>query len=415
MNPTPENSELESVMFRWLKYSFWLLVLSVAVSILTKTRWQLQSIYVAAPLLCLGMTSLLMAVRNKLKHHGNPFSDAARHIYTLLLLWSAITILRGLGLDYRSWRDSWGIIYYAWAWLVPACMVLGADISVWRLLLRTIYQQGVLGFAILILGSVLLNLNTPMNFTWGCTAALLFWHHIPKKWRKIILIGAFINLLLSVLAATRNQVLANVMLMLFAGYIQFFRKHSYRLVTQSSIILALSLVVASVMYAATTDYIPFLSRGVNAKIAYFEEKLPRNTRVTQKHSLYQAFIGDIRGVDFIIGRGSRGRYYYPGLRKMRDIIEWGYLFVILKGGLIMLILILSLALPAVYFGLFRTNNLFSKGCAFLVLGWLVEMVPFGLPSATMKYVMVWLAIGCCWSRAMRSRPDSDFMIPDTGA
>jgi len=124
----------------------------------------------------------------------------------------------------------------------------------------------------------------------------------------------------------------------------------------------------------------------------------------------------------ILGRGCMGTY--RGFRggeigwKDRRNIECGYFQIILKGGIVMLILILALAVPAVWLGLTHSRNWFTRGCAIIVLIRLVEMVPYGLPVADLRYVLFWLAVGGCLAPGLRSMSEDDItsqlkLIPAT--
>jgi hypothetical protein len=71
------------------------------------------------------------------------------------------------------------------------------------------------------------------------------------------------------------------------------------------------------------------------------------------------------------------------------------------------VLFLGLALPAVWLGLFHSRNWLVKGFAFIVLAWLVEMAPFGLPAAFPRYVLFWFAVGVCLNGNLRNLRDSE--------
>ena len=410
----------------YVKLGFWLLALNMVVRILAKTRWFSNTIYFSAPLLIIGMLCLLYAAKRYVDKNRLPFkNEYIRIIYCLLCIWCIFTIFHGASFDYRTWRDMWGISLYSWTWVVPICMIFGADIKIWNSILQVIFQQGKTGIVVLVLGTALLSLFSPLGLIWGCPIALLFIHYLPKRWKKTILIGATISLFFSVLASARNQVLAHGIIMFFAAFINFYRKSHWQLRTRLIVITLCFALFGIIYYFSVVGQFSFtglkIERSINRQITEFKEGLFDNSRGWgEEDSLYNEFFRDVNGFELLIGRGSMGTYagrigatiLIPDYR--RPNIECGYLQVMLKGGLIMLVLILALAIPAIYLGLFRTNNWFTRGAAFIVLDWLIEMVPYGLPDARLPYVIFWMAIGCCLSKSIRSIPESDILIPDAG-
>ena len=122
---------------------------------------------------------------------------------------------------------------------------------------------------------------------------------------------------------------------------------------------------------------------------------------------------DMSSTDWIIGKGIKGKYYCPIVENVndaegagyRDNIETGYLQIILKGGIVSLALLLLMFVPAVYKGLFKSKNVLSKAAAMWVLLWIVYLYPSGGIVFTMNYIMVWIAVGICYSEKIRSLSD----------
>lgn len=119
---------------------------------------------------------------------------------------------------------------------------------------------------------------------------------------------------------------------------------------------------------------------------------------------------DMSSTDWIIGKGIKGKYYCPIVENVndaegagyRDNIETGYLQIILKGGIISLTLLLLMFIPAVYKGLFKSNNVLSKAAAMWVLLWIVYLYPSGGIVFTMNYLLVWVSVGICYSEKIRN-------------
>ena len=401
----------------------WLVILINVMSGFQKTRWAFGSVYPLAIVICLAGLSLLNSVRLWYRHRTAPvFGKLTCLVFALLLLWCAVTVVRFDWLNRSELKQAFGGRYFSWAWVIPICMVLGADILIWRRVLGVIVSAGAIGCTVVFFGWMLGSLHTDFELTSACPLALLFWNHLPERKRRIVLLGAVISLVLSVLSASRSFVVAAALPILFASYIQFFRLHTRYVTTRISIMLAYSIVIILVSYVASVDRVPFVGNTMNTGIARFKDKVYKNTRGGLKgDSLYTTFFREVDGLDLIIGRGSQGRYRmelrspegpfggYSASHYRRRYVECGYLQVILHGGLLMLALILSLAISAIYLGMFRTRNWFTRGCAFIILSRLLEMVPFGLPATDVTYVLFWMAIGACLTLRIRVMSDADIV------
>jgi hypothetical protein len=123
---------------------------------------------------------------------------------------------------------------------------------------------------------------------------------------------------------------------------------------------------------------------------FFIERL--NDGFHSRDSVVECFYDDfdLNG-GWIMGRGMFGMVDAGPLGK-RTSIESGYLNYILIGGYIYLLLFVTLSLVSIYFLLFKSNNILCKCfCAILVIN-LIDLIGFGLPALTMKYIYVWVAM-----------------------
>ncbi|MBL7935123.1 MAG: hypothetical protein JNM51_04860 [Bacteroidia bacterium] len=105
--------------------------------------------------------------------------------------------------------------------------------------------------------------------------------------------------------------------------------------------------------------------------------------------------------DIIYGKGFYGTYYAPTIEEdvdYRTIIESGYLQTILKGGILNLGLFLLIALPAAYLGIMKSNNAIAQAAGFIIVLWLIDMFPWGMPALNIRYILVWICIGMCYSK-----------------
>lgn len=119
--------------------------------------------------------------------------------------------------------------------------------------------------------------------------------------------------------------------------------------------------------------------------------------------------------DLLIGRGFYGTYYCPNVDKdsdtgesddNREVIENGYLQIILKGGIIYLLLYMMLMIPAIVKGVKAPNQL-SKACAVIVFVQLVDMLVFGVPTFNIKTFMIWMAVSVCYNKRIAGMTDDE--------
>lgn len=128
------------------------------------------------------------------------------------------------------------------------------------------------------------------------------------------------------------------------------------------------------------------------------------------------FIQDFNNhpLDWIFGRGVNGSYVCTerdiNINGRRAAMEWGYLYMILKGGIVYLILGAVLFLHAIWQGFFRSNNLFSKACACMCLWQVINLVSTrSEPKFALFFVLSWLCFGFLENKSFRTLKDSDFL------
>ncbi len=419
-----EEKYINFIKWRNFNMGFWFLMFASSVLVLTKTRWQINSVYVSAPLLCFGMLFLLTSSFRNWPDYKKQTSAFYKLIFTFLLIWGTFVGVRNfISMDPIVVRDMWGIRLTSWAWFVPAVMLLSTDPAIIRQLLNVVLKQGALGLILLaVVWLPPLSLRTDFQLLWGCSSLLLFWDHLPKWGRKAALIGALISLAFVVLSSERNMVLAHLLLMLCASYILIMRKYHLRGRRLLGIIALYSLALIFAYFVSYGDNRFLFGEKIGTQITAFEKKLFKDTRTgsigfgegdnvvegdVPRANLFLDFLQDMDQWDLIFGRGSVGTYRSMASGGIfRANIECGYLQIILKGGVIMLCLMLLMAVPAMVKGIFTSRNYVSKAFGFIVAGRLIEMVFFGLPEASPRYALFWLAIGICLNARIHHMTDS---------
>ena len=401
---------------------FWLLMFSLSALTLMKTRWHINSIYLSSPLLCVGMSFLLLASIQNIQNRLKKLSVITILVLGYLFVWGFVTALRGCSsFELKAIRDNLGIRYAGWAWFVPVVMLLSMEPKFFQQLLKNILKHGILGLTILAVAWLPpLRLHSSFSLLWGCSALLIFWHHLSKGVRRIALTGAFVQVYFAVLSSGRTEILGHGFLILAASYIGMTRKYRFRGRRRLGIISGFLILFGLIYYVATHESLFFLGKNTEMRINIFKEEIFEDSRTGSQGkgaNLYLDFLDDMDTWELFFGRGSLGVYRsIASGGKFRSELECGYFQVILKGGGMMLFLMLMLAIPAVLKGFFTSRNWMVKGFAFIVLGWLIEMIPFGLPAAFPRYVLFWLSIGVCLNSQLLKMTDEEIehYLPEGG-
>jgi len=166
------------------------------------------------------------------------------------------------------------------------------------------------------------------------------------------------------------------------------------------------IILMSVIFIAAIAVF-FAGRKTPAMLNFVIERGNEDTRTGVEEYMY----ADMSTNDWIIGKGINGKYFCPTIDNVNDAtgyresIETGYLQIILKGGLVSLTLLLLILLPAVYNGLFNSKNILSKSAATWIFLWIIYLKPIIGNTFSMHYLLVWIAVGICYSKKIRNMSD----------
>ena len=156
-------------------------------------------------------------------------------------------------------------------------------------------------------------------------------------------------------------------------------------------------------------------------IGTFTEKIESRISVDTRSDLYDRFYKEMRE-NLVFGKGMNGTYFSPiyGNNKVdgiifnkvvyRNVIENGYLQLLLTGGIVHIVFFFLVMLPATYLGIFRSSNQFAKACGSLILLQLLNMFLYGLPTLSLSYVLVWVCVGVCYKPSIRKKSNDDIRI-----
>ena len=242
--------------------------------------------------------------------------------------------------------------------------------------------------------------NSPEPYMVLCEGVILLLMTLPyhkNNKNVVIIVSVTIAIILAMLAARRNKVV-------FFGGGLFLAVFSI-LTSRSKRSQKYKWILVLVLFLLFSAILIFSS-----SFSFFFERV--GTWMDSRESIIYLFFDDFNRnpSDWIWGRGIIGQFYGGVLntdetKELRDGIENGYLYLILKGGWMWLGLLIIISLSAIYKGFFKSKNLLCKGFAMIILLYYFDMIGFGIPSNTLKYMMVFISIAGCNTKWLRQCSD----------
>jgi hypothetical protein len=229
---------------------------------------------------------------------------------------------------------------------------------------------------------------------------LLITYSYQSFWRKLFaffIVG--VTLLLALIRARRAIIFMEVSyLVCFYFIFLYIRKIKFQALFFSLILIG----------ALAFGGVKLYNKDKRSTFEFITERIDEDTRTGVEVCLYD----DLTTKDWIIGKGMTGQYYCPGIdngtfNDYRSMIETGYLNIILKGGIISLVLLLLITIPAAILGIFYSNNLISKAAGIWIFLWVTNLYPTVVNTSALHYVLVWISIGICYSRELRDMAEED--------
>lgn len=167
------------------------------------------------------------------------------------------------------------------------------------------------------------------------------------------------------------------------------------------IMLLLLICVFIYLYKHTSVFSYLFSR-------LFEDDSYSQLRESSRKYFTDALINDFNAhpLAWIFGRGIYGAYLLPD-GTYRTAMEWGFLYLILKGGVIYLSLYVGILLYSAKKGFFNSNNIMCKAMSVLCFFQVLELIPFGVPDISVKFFLVWWFVGILTKPKIRNMSDDD--------
>ena len=347
----------------------------------------------------------------KLASWKNISSWYLRITVSLLILWQIFIICNGFLFQYAVIKEHLFVDNRSTPYLLP--LVVFVTVNSPFFLQKTFdyaYRLGIAFLALLpfLLSYILDNQGFSEQYVWilgiPCGFILLTFFYHSKKRVVLSFIVMFLSLFIITIMARRN-IMFTCTTFLFCSLLII------PLLNKNISILKKGIFIFSFITVAFLGFNFFLSNETGM-FNKFTKRASEDTRET----VMLCYFLDMTDKDLIIGRGLNGTYFCPGVERAwsstaedkahRDLddrvyIESGFLQLILNGGVIYLFLYMIVLIPAIIIGLFFSRNLFVKGCAILILLFILDMIPFGLPTFSFRHFIVWFCVAICFSQKMR--------------
>jgi hypothetical protein len=340
-----------------------------------------------------------------------PLHGLVRAVFYFYLIWSFVIILRPLfeGVSYSLDSIHPYLEFGLTSYLLPFVVILGIEIISLPKLFKIIYIFAIIGFIYFVL-----NFKNMMNITssgvlittedsdnigindlaylyesWFCPSALsiLCYEFISKK-QKWVVFSSMAMLLFSMLYfARRGGVVIYSGYFIATNYLFLLRSNGANRFSKAlfSLLIIGTVSLAVFMYSDTTFSLLFMRGNENTRSGVDESI----TRYLDSENAW------------FFGKGIEGAYPDSNFDKPRYTHETGYLYMILKGGVVYLSLYVFLLLHSAYLGFFKTKNRLTKAFAIYLLFHVLMLIPYGVISFGLEYLFVWVAFAICESYKYR--------------
>lgn len=376
-----------NTLYKVILWSQFVTLMSFGMSLIHFQKTQVISLI---GYLCMSIATILL-LSYAIKHHLK-----LNRIQILFFIWvvylyiNAIPDIFNPDSNYINLKKFLTELMFLYA--IPLFMIVEIDIAFLKKLFKFSYF-----LVIIYLFTVVLGKGRSEWFTMlaeGVIILIMTWsYHAPRK-NAAIITAVLVIIVFMMLAARRNKVVFYGGGLLFALIINLFSSNGYGF-RQKLVLVLLMLLTGFVLYLNISSF------------GFFVERV--GTGMDSREGIISLFKYDFNShpSDWVFGRGLYGQFEGGVLATneetgLRDGIENGYYFLILKCGGLWLGLLTLIAINAIYKGLFKSKNLLCKGFAMIILLYYLDMIGFGIPQTSMKYIMVFISIAGCNTEWLRN-------------
>lgn len=333
-------------------------------------------------------------------------------MFFLLMVWHVSVIFRNYSLDSNYIKGYLREPYYFLHFFVPLVSLFPIKsiinkFSEWSLKLFRLF------FLVFIIFwyPIFNNQAFSEQFVWlfGTCAGfiLLNSHYMTRKNVTLSLLIVFTCLFIATVMARRN-IMLTITEYIVASFILY-------IMMESSLSTAKKYFLTIIIIFSILGVYSFFINNQDDVFAKITDRVTVNSR----EELFVWFWADMSESDWLIGKGMNGTYFATAIdtaspfagedEELRHLVECGYLQIILKGGLVNVFLIVLIAIPAFFLGIFFSKNILSKVAGMLVLLWLIDMFPWGMPAFNIGYFLFWISIALCFNKEIREYSDEEIL------
>jgi len=333
-----------------------------------------------------------------------------KYTFIVFITYEFIIIFRGLSFSYQFLIDKLMSQITFWPLIIPLFVFFDKKISTLVLLIKYIYFIGIFFLLVsLFMPNLLLQRLTAESIIGLAISSgfvLMNASYLGSRKVNISFLVLFISLL-SVIYLGRRNVMVTLSGFIIASYILNITSKT------KSLLFRFFPIIIGVLF-----FLLFSFSNLNTRLTQkMNERFTEDTR----SGLFETYFLEMQNY-LTFGKGMNGTYYSPisgdtnddGIAftevDYRNVIENGYLQLMLTGGIIHIVLFLLVMLPAAIIGIIKSTNNFTRACGIFILLRLIDMLIFGLPSFSMSYILVWICVGVCYSSQLREMSDESIHV-----
>lgn len=130
---------------------------------------------------------------------------------------------------------------------------------------------------------------------------------------------------------------------------------------------------------------------------------------TRTFLYYEVFQDIILNKSLVFGKGLNAGYESYSFNTFnRQVVEVGFLQLLLKTGVIGSVLYFAVIISAIFKALGRSGSLFMKALGLLLTGYLIMFFVENVLAYNLLNIIVWFSVGMCYSPTLRGMNSKDF-------
>jgi hypothetical protein len=225
---------------------------------------------------------------------------------------------------------------------------------------------------------------------------------LRSKWEKVLIMT--ISLAVLILSISNRAGLLRILIsycIVIAYYVMSNFKISKRLL--SFIVFCILLIPVVALYMGINGESIFQMFLTDDEQYYSSLRLNSDTRTF----LYVEVFLDLQFNNaFIFGKGLNAGYYSEVFETFsREVVEVGFLQILLKTGIIGFILYISVIVSAIFKALGKSKNLFIKSMGLLLASYVILLFLENIVAYNLLNIIIWVMVGMCHSDKLRQLND----------